>query len=61
MANSQQPAALLHSFRFRLRFRYPTANRRTKREQNQAGLDYAEQGGGKAYKVGLTAVTRSSL
>ena len=30
-------------------------NRRTKREQNQDSLDYAEQGGRKAYAVGLTA------
>ena len=34
-------------------FHLSSFNRRTKREQNQAGLDYAEQGGGKAYKVGL--------
>ena len=32
-----------------------TANRRTKREQNQASLDYAEQEGGKACVAGLTA------
>ena len=32
-----------------------TANRRTKREQNQASLDYAEREGGKAYVVGLIA------